>query len=190
MIGWLKWTHSIASSGPRHRRVPDADPFPKQADFCSTHHASAKRPLTMLIACANTCTALESTGRTEGRFRLRRVAALAIAGAANRLRLTPKLPENFGGEPGNRTQSRASTWHLSNVPAYHLPRSPWHRDEDSNPRRLVWNQAALPGASQCEFGGWYERRTPVPCGATVFGTAGLPISHTLRVLIVGRPGET
>jgi hypothetical protein len=86
--------------------------------------------------------------------------------------------ENFGGEPGNRTQSRASAWHFSNVLAYHLPRSPkyraqrsrsrlystrlnaaravrsmWHRDEDSNPMRLVWNQAALPGASRCECGG-------------------------------------
>ena len=74
------------------------------------------------------------------------------AGAANRIRLTPKL-KTFGGEPGNRTQSRASAWHFSNVLAYHLPRSPWHRDEDSNPMRLVWNQAALPGASRCEFGG-------------------------------------
>ena len=29
-----------------------------------------------------------------------------------------------------------------------------------------------------------------PCGAAVFGTAGLPIAHTLRVLIVGGRGET
>ena len=46
------------------------------------------------------------------------------AGAANRIRLTPKLLKNFGGEPGNRTQSRGSAWHVSSVLAYHLPRSP------------------------------------------------------------------
>src|SRR5580698_4628662 len=94
--------------------------------------------------------------------------------------------ENFGGEPGNRTQSRASAWHFSNVLAYHLPRSPWHRDEDSNPMRLVWNQAALPGASRCEFwrrvGDSNSRALAVRQFSGLLGYR-LPIPSAFRLLV-------
>ena len=66
--------------------------------------------------------------------------------AANRICLAPKL----GGGPENRTRSRRSAWLISSELAYHLPRPPWHRDEDSNPMRRVWNPPALPGAPRCE----------------------------------------
>ena len=57
--------------------------------------------------------------------------------------------------------------------------------------RLVWKQAGSPRsipAQNLAEGRRFELLCP--CGAAVFGTAGLPIAHTLRMLIVGRPGET
>ena len=93
------------------------------------------------------------------------------AGAANRIRLTPEPSYELGGEPGNRTQSRVNAWHVSSVLACHLPRSPWRRDEDSNPMRLVWNQAALPGASRLKI--WRRVGDSNSCALAVRQFSGL-----------------
>ena len=57
--------------------------------------------------------------------------------------------------------------------------------------RLVWKQAALPGASRLKI--WRRVGDSNSCALAVqqfSETAGLPIAHTRRMLIVGRPGET
>jgi hypothetical protein len=71
------------------------------------------------------------------------------AGAANRIRLTPKT---CGGESGNRTQSRASAWHVSSVLACHLPHSPLAPGHGFEPRVTALETVSLtignPGVRQ------------------------------------------
>ena len=104
------------------------------------------------------------------------------AGATNRIRMAPELINYLAESLGIEPQSRVNAWHVSTVLACHLPRSSWHRDEDSNPMRLVWEASCSPRntpAKNLAEGRRFELLCP--CGAAVFGTAGLPIGHTLRI---------
>jgi hypothetical protein len=110
------------------------------------------------------------------------------AGAANQYPPDTRIvAESLGIEP-----SRASA--LSTLAVCRLTiclALRWRRDEDSNPMRLVWKQAALPGASRLKI--WRRVGDSNSCALAVLQFSGLlgyqlPIPSAL--LIVGRPGET
>ncbi len=111
------------------------------------------------------------------------------AGAANRIRLTPKmktLAESLGIEP-----SRARA--LGTLAMCWLTICLALRGTGMRIRTpCAWFGIKLLSQEHPDVNVAEGRRFELlcPCGAAVFGTAGLPIAHTLHMLIVGRPGET
>ncbi len=107
------------------------------------------------------------------------------AGAANRIRLTPKT---CGGESGNRTQSRASAWHVSSVLAYHLPHSPLAPGHGFEPRVTALETVSLtignPGVKMEESGGIEPRwlsTSPRFSGALGDHSPALSLEHPAAV---------
>jgi hypothetical protein len=111
------------------------------------------------------------------------------AGAANRIRLTPKmktLAESLGIEP-----SRARA--LGTLAMCWLTICLALRGTGMRIRTpCAWFGIKLLSQEHPDVNMAEGRRFELlcPCGAAVFGTAGLPIAHTLRVLIAGGRGET
>lgn len=72
---------------------------------------------------------------------------------------------------------------LSRVVGYRYPTLPnWHRWDDLNAVRLVWKQAAVPGAHRCkQNGGRWRNRTPEFNLTVVFRTICRPFSGTFHV---------
>src|SRR5260370_1287200 len=105
------------------------------------------------------------------------------AGAANRIRLTPKT---CGGESGNRTQSRASAWHVSSVLAYHLPHSPLAPGHGFEPRITALETVSLTiGNPGVKLGGKWRNRTPlIQHQPALFGSVWRPFTGTFP----GAPG--